>query len=126
VGQHNVSLGSFSIFEAELESGIKIFLYVDTLRLFANAYNICPAMARPEEKTQSMLHRYLRSRNGEESARSVRRPYLATLCEDVGEAQRWLRQVISDISRKVSDIQNRTFSTRCRPAYTISPVDLVC
>jgi pre-mRNA-splicing factor ISY1 len=65
-------------------------------------------MARPEEKTQSMLHRYLRSQNGGEGGRSARRPYLATLCEDVGEAGRWLRQVIADISRKVSDIQNRT------------------
>jgi pre-mRNA-splicing factor ISY1 len=69
-------------------------------------------MARPEEKSQSMLHRYLRSRAGDDGGapgrpRGPRRPYLATLCEDVDEAGRWRQQVLRDISRKVSDIQNR-------------------
>lgn len=76
-------------------------------------------MARNEEKAQSMLHRYLRSRAGEGSVpgaapKRSRRPYLATLCEDVDDAERWRRQVLSDISRKVSDIQNRALYP-CRP-----------
>lgn len=78
---------------------------------FARIY--CGQMARPEEKTQSMLHRYYRSRDGEDGggpgkSRPHRRPYLATLCEDVDEAEKWRRQVLGDVSRKVSDIQNRT------------------
>jgi pre-mRNA-splicing factor ISY1 len=71
-------------------------------------------MARNEEKAQSMLHRYLRSRAGGDDSSQFgrprgahRRPYLATLCEDVDEAQRWYRQVVRDISSKVSEIQNR-------------------
>jgi Isy1-like splicing family len=69
-------------------------------------------MARNEEKAQSMLHRYLRTRAGEDGQTQLnrghqqRRPYLATLCEDVDEAQRWHRQVLREISRKVSEIQN--------------------
>lgn len=74
-------------------------------------------MARPEEKSQSMLHRYLRSRAGDDGVPGggsglgrprARRPHLATLCEDVDEAERWRRQVLRDVSRKVGDIQNRT------------------
>lgn len=64
-----------------------------------------------------MLHRYLRSRAGDDGVPGggsglgrprARRPHLATLCEDVDEAERWRRQVLRDASRKVGDIQNRT------------------
>lgn len=67
-------------------------------------------MARPEEKSQSMLHRYLRSRDGNSSSapRGRRRPYLAALCEDKDEAVRWKEQVVRELSAKVSEIQNGT------------------
>lgn len=68
-----------------------------------------------------MLHRYYRSRGGDDggapgAGRLARRPYLATLCEDVDEAEKWRRQVLRDISRKVTEIQNRTCPSRttCR------------
>lgn len=71
-------------------------------------------MARNQEKAQSMLHRYLRSKGGD-SVRGVvggvyekRRPYLATLCDDLDEAEKWHRQVESDIRRNVDEIQNET------------------
>ena len=35
-----------------------------------------------------------------------RRPYLSTLCENVGEAIKWRGQIIRDIAKKVSQIQN--------------------
>lgn len=35
-----------------------------------------------------------------------RRPYLATLCDDVDEAQKWRRDILKDIGRKVMEIQN--------------------
>ena len=35
-----------------------------------------------------------------------RRPYLASECEDLHKAEKWRRQVISEISRKVAQIQN--------------------
>lgn len=62
-------------------------------------------MARNEEKAQSMLNRYLRTKNEGTSAES-RRPYLAILCSDVSEAEKWLRQILSDIRKRVSEIQN--------------------
>lgn len=62
-------------------------------------------MARNEEKSQSMLHRYLRSQSAAPPSEK-RRPHLATLCDDVDDAQHWHAHVIRDITRRVSEIQN--------------------
>ncbi|ETI51861.1 hypothetical protein F441_04872 [Phytophthora nicotianae CJ01A1] len=35
-----------------------------------------------------------------------RRPYLASQCDNLKEAERWRRQIIREISKKVADIQN--------------------
>lgn len=35
-----------------------------------------------------------------------RRPYLATECDDLNKAEKWRRQIIGEISRKVAQIQN--------------------
>ena len=35
-----------------------------------------------------------------------RRPYLATECDDPKKAEKWRRQIIGEISRKVAQIQN--------------------
>ena len=35
-----------------------------------------------------------------------RRPYLATECDDLPQAEKWRRQIIGEISRKVAQIQN--------------------
>jgi len=40
-----------------------------------------------------------------------RRPRLASDCNSLAEAEKWRHQVIRDISRKVSQIQNRTADT---------------
>lgn len=37
---------------------------------------------------------------------AARRPFLASECESLGEAERWRLQIIRDLSRKVSAIQN--------------------
>ena len=52
-----------------------------------------------------MLHRYLRTQKGD-SGRPKRRPYLATLCEDLGEAEHWLREIGRDIRHRITEIQN--------------------
>lgn len=62
-------------------------------------------MARNEEKAQSMLSRYLRTKQEASGARQ-RRPYLSTLCDDVDEAEKWRLQVLSDIRRLAEEIQN--------------------
>ena len=35
-----------------------------------------------------------------------RRPYLATECDELPKAEKWRRQIIGEISRKVAQIQN--------------------
>mmetsp|Transcript_21091 Transcript_21091/g.42813 ORF Transcript_21091/g.42813 Transcript_21091/m.42813 type:complete len:263 (+) Transcript_21091:83-871(+) len=63
-------------------------------------------MARNEEKAMSMLNRWLRVQSGEEFKKEERRPYLASQCESLPEAEKWRRQIVTEISKKVSEIQN--------------------
>ena len=39
-----------------------------------------------------------------------RRPYLATDCSNLRKCEKWRRQIIGEISRKVSQIQNAGLS----------------
>jgi pre-mRNA-splicing factor ISY1 len=65
-------------------------------------------MARNAEKAQTMLNRFMEMRAQELGLKKEeeRRPYLASECDDVVEAEKWRRQVIRDISKRVSQIQN--------------------
>lgn len=65
-------------------------------------------MARPEEKAQSMLNRYLKEQRGETS--NSRRPHLASLCEDLPSAGKWRAQVERDIRLRVTEIHNSSLS----------------
>lgn len=62
-------------------------------------------MARNQEKAQSMLNKLLASK--QESARPNRqRPYLASECRDLNQADKWRQQVLREIGKKVLEIQN--------------------
>lgn len=64
-------------------------------------------MARNSEKAMSTLSRWRQAQA--ESAHGMRpkkRPYLAELCSDLDEAERWRREIITEISRLVELIQN--------------------
>ncbi len=67
-------------------------------------------MARPEEKAQAMLNKWVKMReqgdNYGEIQASKRRPYLASLCEHLHDAEKWRRQIIREISNGISKIQN--------------------
>lgn len=63
-------------------------------------------MARNEEKAQSMLNRFLTAKRQEEAGPKQKRPYLATECSDVNEADKWRGQIIREIGKKVMEIQN--------------------
>lgn len=52
-----------------------------------------------------MLSRYLQTKK-EGGGRKEKRPYLATLCDDVDEAEKWRQQILGEIRRRVSEIQN--------------------
>ena len=53
-----------------------------------------------------MLARWLRYKEEETKGPKKRRPYLAELCDDLHEAEKWRGTIIKDISRNVAQIQN--------------------
>lgn len=63
-------------------------------------------MARNEEKAQAMLNRFLAGKAEEARGPNQKRPYLATECHDLNEADRWRQQILREIGRKVMEIQN--------------------
>jgi len=63
-------------------------------------------MARNEEKAQSMLNRFITLKAEEKKKPKERRPYLASECRDLAEADRWRQQIMREIGRKVAEIQN--------------------
>ncbi|KAG9459830.1 hypothetical protein H6P81_004338 [Aristolochia fimbriata] len=63
-------------------------------------------MARNEEKAQSMLNRFITLKQEEKKKPKERRPFLASECRDLAEADRWRQQIMREIGRKVAEIQN--------------------
>lgn len=64
-------------------------------------------MARSAEKAMAILSRWTTMMNNEDKeVKPTRRPFLATECSDLREAERWRRQVIKEVSKKVAQIQN--------------------
>ncbi|MCL7049169.1 hypothetical protein MKW94_017707 [Papaver nudicaule] len=63
-------------------------------------------MARNEEKAQSMLNRFITLKNEEKKKPKERRPFLASECRDLAEADKWRQQIMREIGRKVAEIQN--------------------
>jgi len=65
-------------------------------------------MARNSEKAMTALARWRRAREEEEgiAKKTEKRPYLATECDNLSEAERWRGQVIREISKNVTAIQN--------------------
>lgn len=65
-------------------------------------------MARNEEKAQSMLYRFREAQAAElgMSTKSDRRPRLASSCQDLRQCERWRGEILREISRKVSKIQD--------------------
>lgn len=53
-----------------------------------------------------MLNRFLAFKNEEKKKPKEKRPYLASECRDLAEADKWRLQILREIGRKVMDIQN--------------------
>ncbi|WAR26160.1 ISY1-like protein [Mya arenaria] len=62
-------------------------------------------MARNSEKAMTALARW-RNAHMDEKKEVERRPYLATECDDVKKAEKFRRQIIGEVSKKVAQIQN--------------------
>ncbi|XP_074312737.1 uncharacterized protein LOC141648152 [Silene latifolia] len=63
-------------------------------------------MARNEEKAQSMLNRFVTAKEEEKKKPKERRPFLASECRDLAEADKWRQQILREIGKKVQEIQN--------------------
>ncbi|KAG6829633.1 hypothetical protein H0H92_003966 [Tricholoma furcatifolium] len=65
-------------------------------------------MARNEEKAQSMLYRFREAQAAELGlgTRADRRPKMASACKSLRECERWRGEILREISRKVSKIQD--------------------
>ncbi|KAG6815983.1 hypothetical protein H0H93_008724 [Arthromyces matolae] len=69
-------------------------------------------MARNEEKAQSMLYRFREAQAAELGlgTRGHRRPRMASACKSLRECERWRGEILREISRKVSKIQDAGLS----------------
>lgn len=63
-------------------------------------------MARNEEKAQALLNRFVAAKRDANRVDMSQRPYLATECEVVKDCEMFRNQIIKEISKKVSLIQN--------------------
>lgn len=63
-------------------------------------------MARNEEKAQAMLNRFVSAKSAANRDDKSQRPYLASECDNVPDCERYRNQIIKEISKKVSLIQN--------------------
>ncbi|KAH9947494.1 pre-mRNA-splicing factor ISY1 [Amylocystis lapponica] len=65
-------------------------------------------MARNEEKAQSMLYRFREAQAAELGlgTRGDRRPRMASTCKSLRDCERWRGEILREISRKVSKIQD--------------------
>ena len=57
---------------------------------------------------QGVLNRYVTMRQNEGKKATERRPYIATECDNLFEAEKWRQQVLKEVGRKISEIQNST------------------
>jgi pre-mRNA-splicing factor ISY1 len=66
--------------------------------------------ARNEEKAQSMLYRFREAQAAELGlgTRADRRPRMASACKSLRDCERWRGEILREISRKVSKIQDGT------------------
>jgi len=63
-------------------------------------------MARNEEKAQAMLNRFVAAKSAANREDKSQRPYLASECDNVPDCERYRNQIIKEISKKISLIQN--------------------
>ena len=65
-------------------------------------------MARNEEKAQSMLNRWLTQKEDKKKKPKERRPYLASECSHLPDAEKWRQEIIKEVIKEVAEIQNES------------------
>lgn len=53
-----------------------------------------------------MLNKFLAAKTEEKRGPKARRPYLASECRDLNEADKWRQQILREVGKKVMEIQN--------------------
>lgn len=53
-----------------------------------------------------MLNRWLAGKQAEAKGEKQKRPYLASECNDLNDADKWRQQILREVGRKVMEIQN--------------------
>lgn len=90
-------------------------------------------MARNEEKSHSMLNRWVQMQRDEErgvkahgrgkTRRPNKRPHLSSLANTVADAEYWRDDLLKEIGKSVLLIQNGTRTPRARPrSDAVTPV----
>uniref|UniRef100_A0A2K6GI40 Pre-mRNA-splicing factor ISY1 homolog n=1 Tax=Propithecus coquereli TaxID=379532 RepID=A0A2K6GI40_PROCO len=79
-------------------------------------------MARNAEKAMTALARF-RQAQLEEGKVKERRPFLASECTELPKAEKWRRQIIGEISKKVAQIQNALPPPRKTRAELMKAID---
>ncbi|CAI5533577.1 unnamed protein product [Closterium sp. Naga37s-1] len=63
-------------------------------------------MARNEEKANAVLNRFWAAKQDEKRKPREKRPFLASECRDLSDADKWRQQILREIGRRVTEIQN--------------------
>jgi len=65
-------------------------------------------MARSEEKAKSALSRWVAQQRAEsgQAPQKQKRPYLASLCDNLKDATKWRAQILREVASQVTLIQN--------------------
>ena len=53
-----------------------------------------------------MFNKFIASKQGALHGEKQRRPYLASECSDLDQADKWRQEILREIGRKVMEIQN--------------------
>ncbi|KAI8428670.1 hypothetical protein MSG28_007394 [Choristoneura fumiferana] len=78
--------------------------------------------ARNAEKAMTTLARWRAAQVQETGGMRERRPYLASECNDLPQAEKWRLQIVREIAKKVAQIQNVTIMDDITPeAAILSP-----
>ena len=66
-------------------------------------------MARNAEKANLLMNRWTTMKENMakgDAGKDQRRPYLASECKSLPDAEKWRREILRDTTKKISEIQN--------------------
>ena len=63
-------------------------------------------MARNSEKRQELFSRWDQFKKDSGAGVGTKKPFVAAECTSVNEAEKWRRDLVRDITKKISTIQN--------------------